>query len=59
MEVNTITHRQWIFKQERDLWQLVKSDKNSLELGSDLINLELLDLMDRLEAVLHKTSTRF
>lgn len=53
------THRHWIFEQDLDQWKLVKADKNSTAVGTEIIDLELLDLLDRLEAILHKSASRF
>lgn len=53
------THRHWIFQKKRETWELKKADKNSLALGTDIIDLELLDLLDRLEGVLHNSAPSF
>ncbi len=53
------THRHWIFIQEHERWKLHKADKNSMALGTDIMDLELLDLLDRLEGVLHNSSSPY
>ena len=53
------THRHWVFTQEHERWKLHKADKNSIALGTDIMDLELLDLLDRLEGILHNSSTSY
>ncbi len=53
------THRHWLFSEDPDQWNLLKADKNSMAVTGDMIDLELLDLLDRLEGVLHKQTGRF
>ena len=53
------THRHWFFSKEEDSWKLSNADKNSLAVAADIVDLELLDLLDRLEGVLHNSDTRF
>jgi len=52
------THRHWVFRQD-GRWDLELAEKNDLPLGEDLVILELMDLLDRLEGVLHKTPGRY
>lgn len=53
------THRHWILTQDQDQWKLVKADKNGIAVSSEIIDLELLDLLDRLEGILHNSASRF
>ena len=55
---NRMTHRHWIFD-HKDAWKLKNAGKNGSPLDSELLTIELMDLLERLEGVKDKKSSRF
>ena len=53
------THRHWFFTEKQERWTLLKADKNSLAVTDDIIDLELMDLLDRLGGILHNSPGRY
>jgi murein DD-endopeptidase MepM/ murein hydrolase activator NlpD len=53
-----MTHRHWLFHHS-EAWKLKDAGKNGAALDKELVTIELLDLMERLEGIKDKKTSRF
>ncbi|MDA3957694.1 M23 family metallopeptidase [Oceanispirochaeta sp.] len=55
---NRMTHRHWLFV-NHDGWVMENAGRNGASLDSELLTIELLDLLERLEGIKEGTTPRF